>query len=97
MHAWDYIASAAAQPGFKKIEDYFHLLITDIEMPQMDGLHLIKKIKADPKLRHLPCIVFSSMISPELAVKVKALGADGQITKPEIHTLVNLVDQKVLP
>ncbi|RKY34956.1 MAG: chemotaxis protein CheV [Candidatus Omnitrophota bacterium] len=78
------------------IEEHFNLLVTDIEMPQMDGLHLIKKIKDDSVLRKLPCIAFSSMISEELRFKCRSVGADGEIAKPDIGDLVKLVDTKVI-
>ena len=74
----------------------YHLVITDIEMPQMDGLHLIKRIKDDARLANVPCVVFSSMITEDLSVKCRKVGAVAQISKPEIDGLVRLVDQHVL-
>lgn len=94
--AWDKLASVAGSPGFQQIEQFYHLMVTDIEMPQMDGLHLIKRVKEDTKLRRLPCIAFSSMITKELVIKCKSVGSDGEIAKPEINQLVSLVDSKVL-
>lgn len=94
--AYAALLKASQNPNFRKIDDYYHLLITDLEMPQMDGLHLIKKIKENPNLKPLPCVIFSSLISPEQALKCQAVGADGQLTKPEIDNLVKLVDTKVL-
>ncbi len=94
--AWAQIAKSIDSPNFQKIDDTINLVITDIEMPQMDGLHLIKKIKENSKTRKLPCIAFSSMISPELSAKCKSIGSDGEISKPEIEKLVSVVDNKVL-
>lgn len=94
--AWDYLEKIGQIQNFRKIEDHCHLLISDLEMPQMDGLHLIKKIKDHALLKRLPCVVFSSLISAEQSLKCQAVGADGQITKPEIDNLVKLVDSKVL-
>jgi two-component system chemotaxis response regulator CheV len=96
QEAWDALEKIAADPNFRKIEDHFHLMITDLEMPQMDGLHLIKKVREKNQLKYLPCVVFSSLISPEQALKCQSVGADGQISKPEIENLVKLVDSKVL-
>ncbi|MCD4780382.1 MAG: chemotaxis protein [Candidatus Omnitrophica bacterium] len=90
---WEYLTVALNDSGFTKIEDIYSLLITDIEMPQVDGLHLIKRIKGNPKLRELPCIAFSSMISEKLRLKCKSVGSDGEIAKPEIEKLVELVDK----
>lgn len=94
--AWDYIEALLKAPDFEKIENYFHLIITDIEMPQMDGLYLVRTIKENPKTRKVPCIVFSSMISPEISLKCKAVGADDQISKPDIDRLLVTVDHRVL-
>lgn len=96
LDAWNHLEKIAATPNFRKIEDHCHLMISDLEMPQMDGLHLIKKVKENANLKRLPCIVFSSLISPEQSMKCKAVGADGEITKPEIDGLVKLTDSKVL-
>ncbi|WP_027390329.1 chemotaxis protein CheV [Chrysiogenes arsenatis] len=68
------------------------LLVTDIEMPAMDGFHLIKRLREQDKFRALPIIVFSSIISPENARKADAVGANEAITKPELSKLVQRVD-----
>ena len=68
------------------------ILITDIEMPQMDGLTLTRKIKEDKILRKLPIIVFSSLITDDLAHKAASVGADAQMSKPEIENLVKVID-----
>lgn len=74
------------------IQDHIALIITDIEMPQMDGHRLTKLIKSDPSLRKLPIIIFSSLISEEMRLKGKQLGADEQLAKPEIAHLVQIMD-----
>ncbi|MCK5579813.1 MAG: chemotaxis protein CheV [Candidatus Omnitrophica bacterium] len=93
--AWSHIEAAINSSSFARISDYINLVITDIEMPQVDGLHLIKRIKDEKKSRSLPCIAFSSMITPELTFKCKQVGADGEIAKPDIGILIDLVDSKV--
>jgi two-component system chemotaxis response regulator CheV len=92
QEAWDRLNSIISAENFRKIENHFNIIISDIEMPQMDGLHLIKNIKNNEKLKHLPCVVFSSLISEEMAVKCKSVGADAQISKPELARLVDLID-----
>ncbi len=94
--AWTHIEQISKDANAETMTDHCNLLITDIEMPQMDGLHLIKRIKESESIKKLPCIVFSSMISPELSVKCKQIGAVDQITKPELDHLVKLVDTHVL-
>lgn len=67
-----------------------NLLITDIEMPQMDGHHLTKVIKEDEIGRELPVVIFSSLITEDLEHKGAGVGADAQVSKPNIHQLINL-------
>lgn len=94
--AWQAINAIISSSGFNKLEDHFHLLITDIEMPRMDGLHLVKRIRETQAVKNLPCIVFSSMISEELSHKCKSIGVTDQITKPQINYLIQLVDKHAL-
>ncbi len=68
------------------------LVITDIEMPQMDGHHLTKKIKNDPRMEGLPVVIFSSLVNDEMKRKGEALGVDAQLSKPEIGRLVHQLD-----
>lgn len=67
-----------------------HCIITDIEMPVMDGLSLTKIIKTDSKLKDIPVIIFSSIVNESLRHKGESVGADAQITKPDIDKLVEL-------
>jgi two-component system, chemotaxis family, chemotaxis protein CheV len=94
--AWQRLSSLKDSPGFNDITRSYNMVVTDIEMPQMDGLHLIKNIKEDSKLNRLPCVAFSSIISKDIIVQCRKCGADGEISKPEINQLVSLVDSKVL-
>lgn len=80
----------------KNIEELVQLVITDIEMPQMDGHHLTKRIKNNSSLSKLPIIIFSSLITDDLRHKGQMVGADAQVSKPEIAELVLLIDQYVL-
>lgn len=73
-----------------------HCIITDIEMPQMDGHRLTKLVKDDSVLKDIPVIIFSSLINEEMRKKGELLGADAQLTKPEIGSLVETVDKFVL-
>ncbi|MDL2216623.1 chemotaxis protein [Desulfovibrio sp. OttesenSCG-928-M14] len=69
------------------IESYLQCIVSDIEMPQMDGHNLCKRIKEDPVLKRLPVILFSSLITDKLRHKGDAVGADDQISKPEVTHL----------
>jgi two-component system chemotaxis response regulator CheV len=92
--ALDYLESIA-KTG-KDITETVQLVVTDIEMPQMDGHHLTKRIKEDKDLAKLPVIIFSSLITDDLRHKGKVVGADAQVSKPEIAELVLLIDKYVL-
>ncbi len=76
-----------------KISDHLNLLITDIEMPKMDGLTLCRKIKEDPVLKDVAVVLFSSLINPQMAARCEQVGADGYATKPQIPLLVQMVDK----
>lgn len=69
------------------------LLITDIEMPQMDGLTLTRRIKEHEVLKKLPVIIFSSLITNELRHKGESVKADAQLSKPEVSELVDTIDK----
>ena len=71
------------------------LLITDIEMPMLDGHTVTRKLKEDNVLNTLPIVIFSSLITDELYHKGDSVGADAQISKPSIHELVDSVDSLV--
>ena len=86
---WTYLDSVR---GKGNLDDYVSLVITDIEMPQMDGHRLTKLIKDDKEFKHLPLIIFSSLITAEMRRKGKELGADEQMSKPEIGHLVQVID-----
>ncbi|MEK4875361.1 MULTISPECIES: chemotaxis protein [Bacillus] len=78
------------------IAEKVQLVITDIEMPQMDGHHLTKRIKDNPSLKKLPVIIFSSLITNELRHKGEMVGADEQVSKPEINELIKKIDEYIL-
>ena len=86
---WD---ALRALPPSEPIERHVALVITDIEMPQMDGHRLTKLIKESPRFKDIPLIIFSSLISEEMRIKGRQLGADEQLTKPEIGHLVDVMD-----
>lgn len=70
-------------------------IISDIEMPRMDGLHLTRRIKESESLKAVPVVLFSSLVSQDNLKKGQAVGADVQIPKPELPEMVRLVDKVV--
>jgi two-component system chemotaxis response regulator CheV len=75
------------------VDEVAGVVITDIEMPQMDGHRLTKLIKDDKELQHIPVIIFSSLITEEMRIKGEQLGANEQLSKPEIGRLVEVIDR----
>lgn len=63
------------------------ILVSDIEMPRMDGMALTKRVKSDPQLKKLPVVLFSSLITDALRHKGESVGADDQISKPNFSEL----------
>ncbi|MDI2589609.1 chemotaxis protein [Psychrobacillus sp. NEAU-3TGS] len=78
------------------IAEQVQIVVTDIEMPQMDGHALTRKIKEDSNLAKLPVLIFSSLITDDLRHKGDQVGAEDQISKPEIAELVLKIDQYIL-
>ena len=77
------------------VEDQVRVIISDIEMPQMDGHRLLKLVREDQRYAETPFILFSSLISEEMRRKGEQLGANGQISKPEINQLIGLLDELI--
>lgn len=77
------------------LHDHVRCVITDIEMPKMDGHHLTKLIKEDDETSKIPVVIFSSLVNEEMKRKGEALGADAQLSKPEIGNLVKIIDELV--
>ena len=78
------------------LKDNVQCVIKDIEMPLMDGHRLTKLIKDDDVLRSIPVVIFSSLVNDEMRRKGESLGADAQLSKPEIGNLVHLIDDLLL-
>lgn len=74
------------------LKEHVQCIITDIEMPLMDGHRLTKLVKEDPDTADIPVVIFSSLVNEEMKRKGEALGANAQLSKPEIGNLVKVVD-----
>jgi len=87
--AWQKLLSlrGQAEAAGKTIGDLIDIVVSDIEMPVMDGYSLTKRIKDDDALGKLPVVLFSSLITPEQRHRGVSVGADDQITKPEFDAL----------
>lgn len=93
QEAWDYLSTL--DRNVEDVYEYLSIIITDIEMPSMDGHRLIKLVKSNDYLRIIPMVIFSSLINEEMYRKGKEVGADEQLTKPEIGRLVGIMDDLI--
>lgn len=93
--AWEYLESLANDESTEPKEEV-NLIITDIEMPQMDGHHLTDRIKKNQRLKDIPVVIFSSLITRDLFHKGETVGASAQVSKPQIVTLVETIDSLIL-
>ena len=91
--AWDYVNGHKELSG--DILDQISCVISDIEMPQMDGHHLTKLIKNDEKLRRIPVYLFSSLINDQMRKKGESVGADAQFSKPQIGSLISYLNEHI--
>ena len=91
----DMLKMALTQAGFETnlAEDGVHglevldglspdAIITDINMPRMDGFGFIEAVRAQPKHRSTPILVLTTESAPELKARARAAGATGWIVKP---------------
>ncbi len=90
--AHNYITKRFAGDSDKNVDNV--VLISDIEMPQMDGLSLCRKIKEDPKLKDIYVVMFSSLINPQMVEKCKKVKAENYVTKPETNRLISILDEQ---
>jgi len=91
--AWDRLQamhSEAAASG-KSIRDKVALVLTDLEMPEMDGFTLTKNIKQDPRFAGLPVIIHSSLTGTTNEGHVKSVGADAYVAKFVAEELGNTI------
>lgn len=89
---WDYL-EGLREAG--TLDSKVLAIISDIEMPRMDGHHFCRLVKKNPAYSKIPVILFSSMINEALRKKGESVGADDQVTKPELDTLINRVESCV--
>lgn len=89
QEAWNYLEKCIEDGT---VHDKVKCIITDIEMPLMDGHRLTKLVKTNDKIKDIPLIIFSSLVNEEMRKKGEQLGADAQLSKPEIGNLVRIVD-----
>lgn len=93
QEAWDKLHGSLKKQAM--CDEKVHCIITDIEMPLMDGHRLTKLVKTNDNMKKIPLIIFSSLVNEEMRIKGEQLGADAQLTKPEIGSLVSAIDDLI--
>jgi two-component system, chemotaxis family, chemotaxis protein CheV len=92
--AWDALSNISSKVASgSQLNEFVDVVVTDIEMPKMDGYSLTKHIKSNDILQKLPVVIFSSIVSEDVFHKGKSVGADAQLTKPQIGDLIETIDQ----
>ena len=90
--AWNYLNELSKTcKNLNELHNKVNVIITDIEMPKMDGYTLTKNIKGDSLLSQIPVVIFSSIVSQDVLHKGKSVGADAQLTKPQIGILIETI------
>jgi two-component system chemotaxis response regulator CheV len=96
--AWDELLRIAtvAEASGKHAKDYVQLVLTDVEMPEMDGYLLTKNIKADPRFAGIPVIMHSSLSSMSNQQLGRSVGVDEYVPKFEPHRLAETLGRLLL-
>jgi len=96
--AWDYLTKCRNDclANITPIEKKVSIIITDIEMPRMDGHHLTKLVKSDEVLSKVPVLVFSSLIDDAQKQQGEKIGVSAHLSKPQIGKLVSTLDEWIL-
>jgi two-component system chemotaxis response regulator CheV len=96
--AYDYLCQCKQQADAENqpLTNYVTVLISDIEMPSMDGLTLCRQVRKELGQDKMPVVMFSSLINTQSAEKCRAVGASAWISKPQMGELVSKLDQMCL-
>jgi two-component system, chemotaxis family, chemotaxis protein CheV len=91
--AWDELLKIAAQADVsgRPVSDYLQVILTDVEMPEMDGYVLTRSIKADPRFIDIPVIMHSSLSSAANKNLGLSVGVDDYVPKFEPHRLAEIL------
>lgn len=93
--AWDqlHVLAKSAQAEGKNIEDKVALVLTDLEMPEMDGFTLTRSIKQSPQFKYLPVVIHSSLSGTTNEEHVRSVGADAYVAKFAVNELSDVIKQ----
>ncbi|MCE5312581.1 MAG: chemotaxis protein [Nitrospiraceae bacterium] len=91
--ALDILNDFAVRAGDNPVTDYLQLIISDVEMPEMDGLTFTKNVKSNDKLKNIPIIINTSLSGEENKEKAKLVGADSYMVKFDSSVIISEVDK----
>jgi len=93
--AWDQLQaiSTKAEADGKTVHDKIALVLTDLEMPEMDGFTLTRNIKQDPRFSAIPVVIHSSLTGTANEAHVRKVGADAYVAKFVAEDLANALRQ----
>jgi two-component system chemotaxis response regulator CheV len=96
--AWNELekVAASAQTAGQQVRELISLVLTDIEMPEMDGYILTKKIKSDPRFAGVPVIMHSSLSGMSNQQLGKSVGVDEYVPKFEPQRLSETLTRRLL-
>jgi len=95
QEAWDQLQAIAvkAQTEGKSVSDKVALVLTDLEMPEMDGFTLTRNVKQDPRFAGIPVVIHSSLTGSANEAHVKKVGADAYVAKFVAEDLASALRQ----
>ena len=96
--AWEELSKIAtyAEAANRPVKDMVHLVLTDVEMPEMDGYILTKNIKSDPRFAGIPVIMHSSLSSMSNQQLGRSVGVDEYVPKFEPQRLAETLSRLLL-
>ncbi|MGQ9860764.1 MAG: chemotaxis protein [Thiobacillaceae bacterium] len=91
--AWEELQKIASQAEVagRPVHDFVQVILTDVEMPEMDGYVLTKKIKSDPRFAGIPVLMHSSLSSDANRNLGLSVGVDEYVPKFEPHRLAEVL------
>jgi len=91
LQAWNYLQEAAEKAKLegKRVKDIISVVLTDLEMPEMDGFTLTKLVTQDARFKGIPVVIHSSLTGTTNENHVKSVGADGYVGKFSPRELAN--------
>ncbi len=91
--AWNHLQELSTQGPADELWRRVGVLVSDVEMPRLDGLTLTRRIRDNPLLASLPVVIFSSIVSRDNAKKGQQVGADAQVAKPRYAELASTLER----